>query len=440
MDLQGWVPVTEVKKLNVKPGKEVAFDTANLQVASNWTAYKRIVDGEVVLVYEYPNDQRCALTDAQLERVLQLAKSFDRKVTMELVCELGNRSDEARITPFLSDKYVFHWAESHSQKIRGEMPKTFQEYLSIVNRVDKPSVAQSIYSPGTNQQFNSAAAIVADPTPLPAPESAPSPPRAAPRKRAPKKPKIAKEEEEDEEEREEVKPPKKRKQPAPKEVEPEEEEPPKKASPKAVKNSAPKRQKVSKANSAATQVILQLRERLVNQLDKTPSDKLANLQKRWPASEIDSVVRTLQTELDVVTSLFVLVYFTSMDDKKEFDTYTLPTAVDKLTTDDLKVVSHYSKAQKVEYKTLKEFVDKGLIYLTSHNAHLINIYHSSVISLIEQLSHSEAEERKKRFDQLLKSLPDGTHVYARLVVYFNSFRQPTPSVEEDEDGLDFEQS
>jgi len=435
MDLQGWVPVTEVKKLSVKPGNEFALK--DLQAAANWTAYKRIVDGEVVLVYDYANGQQCALTDEQLEKVMLLAKFEDRKMTMELVCEMGNRKDESRITPFLSDKYVFHYAEKHSLKIRNEMPRTFEEYLAIVNRVDKPSVAQSIYSPGAAQQFSSAASIVADPTPLPAPESAPSPPRAAPRKRAPKKPKIVEEEEEQQEEQ--VKPLKKRKQPAPKELE--EEEPPKKASPKAVKNSAPKRQKVSKVKSAATQVILQLRERLVNQLEITPIDKLVKLQKRWPASEIDSVVRTLHTELDVVTSLFVLVYFASMDDKKEFETYTLPTAVDKLTTDDLKVVSHYSKTLKAEYKTLKEFVDKGLIYLAAHNAHLLSIYHSSVISLIEQLSHSEAEERKKRFDQLLKSLPDGTHVYARLVVYFNSFRQPTPSAEEeDEDGLDFEQS
>jgi len=417
-----WIPVTEVRRV-----KNIKNDSMGLelQAYTNWTAYKSATDGEVIFAVNYADNNQTVLDEAQVEKLVEVTGLKDDTFTMDLVCEMGNRKDESRITPFLPDKYVFLWAEKHSKPIRGEMPKTFQEYLSIVTRVGKPSVAQSVYSPGTNQQFTSAAAIVADPTPLPAPETAPSPPRPAARKRAPKKPVEEK-----------AKPAKKRKQPAIVEEAP---EPEKKVKKSPVKTEpAPKRQKAGKVKSPTTKVVAMIGEKIAAKLQTLGEAKLAPLRIKIDHTTITSVARKADVELNKVEVMFALAYLAHMitsgynvEIHHRFGYVNLMNELDR------KIASKFKKAiKKGEFISFGQFVIEALCFKGSSTAKTLLVYHSSVVEAIQKLLDCAESEREALITEMFKEI-SGDGIAAKLTLYYDSLLGPAREPEPDLGDLEY---
>jgi hypothetical protein len=409
-----WIPVTEVRKVKYSKTNITEF-----QSLTNWTAYKSATNGEVMFAVLYADDTTTVFTDETVEKLVELLTIREENFTMDLVCEMGNRRDEARITPFLPDKYVFLWAEKHSKPIRGEMPKTFEEYLFIVTRVDKPSVAQSVYSPGTNQQFTSAAAIMANPTPLPAPETAPSPPKPASRKRAPKKKEVT----------EEAKPVKKRKQP----VVEEPETPPKPAKAK----SAPKRQKVVKDKSVAEQVVAMIGEKIAGKLQELGEAKIANLRSKFSHVAITAAERTPQTELNKVEVMFALAYLAHLiNTGYSIDIHRKLGHVNLMDDLDFKVVTRFKEKRAEKFIVFGQFVIKGLCYTNSGSAKALLVYHSSVVEAIQKLVDCAEPERDALITEMIRNIREDGNA-TKLTLFYDSLIGPVAEPEPDLDGVEY---
>jgi len=411
MDLEHWSLRGEEKIVPVK--------LKNAQVSS-WTdlvqqysIYVSKVNGEIVFVLNYSNGETVIMTEEQITQLAAVRAAADDDFDLEEICRKGNRRGPGRLEPYLPDAYVYNYALANSLEVRGEAaPETFEEFLRVVTRVNKPAESQSVHSPGLNQQFTSAAAIMAEPAKLTAdPEDAPSPPKRAPRKR-----------------------------PGPKAKQPSGDETPaapkqkKRAAPAEKKEAEPKRRKAAAA--AATKdpvdlVISKIGERIKKVLDGLSPESLHRFKTQFNYEDVAVAKFTLRpaSELDLVTILFGLTYLWSTQVNSDFTFKLAKQDSDERFIDlwsDLvcAVAGHCANAAKKTFDNIGLFTLQGLCWRTGSKSKTFYIYHNSLVRFLEKLIQLDEEALEQELTTHLKSLNESGNS-KRLLLYCDSLLNPT---------------
>jgi hypothetical protein len=404
-NLSTWTAITAIKIVEKKENKS---GTDNGR-AVDYTPYLNASTGEVAFALVYPGKKIEALTEAESEF---LAFDYGRRdgTTMETICQAGNRRDSMRTKAYLPDSYVFNYACKHSLEIRGLSPKTFEEYLRIVNSLEVPATRMSVHSPGVNQQFSTTAAIMAEPTKMAPPPTEEEQEEQAPKIRKKRKPaaKKAVPKPEKEEAKKSPSPPKR--------IEPEE---PTKAEP------APKRKK-KKAKSEASEVSLVLQaiySKVESVVDNFSASAIANLKKSHEFESVTGQAYGISTGLSRVAAIFAMITYAHIEKQgtctftQIFETPTTP--IQSWNDETFEMAVYIRRQLSASYQDFQDFVTKGLCHRKG-NSTSRTIYDHTIVALIKELQ--SAEDMGTKISEILKSLNGPENHSKKLMLYFISLR------------------
>lgn len=411
MDKEHWALIGKENKIAIS--SKIGIES-QLKAVQLYTIYRSVSNGEMVFVLHFNDGVSPVMQEDQIQHLIATKADAGEPYEMDEICAVGNRIGPARATPFLPDRFVYNYAVENSKKVRGESPVTFEEFLRVVNRQSKPSEPQSVHSPGVNQQFTSAAAIMAEPTKVSAnPEDAPSPPRRAPRKRP--GPKV-------------------------KEEEPSEEPSTPKRKVRAAPTSEPKRRKTVVAAPVVAEdpinrVIAKIGERVKSHLDKLSPKGLQKFKSDYNYKDVTNAQFTLHppSELDTTTLLFAIVYLWST--RLNFKLLKLGSEecyIDQWPEIVFKTAAHYTAVTKKPFEDLSAFAMKGICYRYPANKMAAFVYHSSMVKLLEHLSTLEDDAFEEELTAMLKSLNESNNS-KRLILYCDALLNPEAAPEPDQE-------
>lgn len=402
-NLSTWTTNTAIKIVEEKkPGSTV--DAARVL---DYTPYLNASTGEIALALVYPGKKIEALTDEECN-ILMFDYNRRDGTTMEKICQAGNRRDSMRTKAYLSDSYVFNYACKHSLKIRDLSPKTFEEYLKIVNSLEVPATRMSVHSPGVNQQFSTTAAIMAEPTKMAPPPTEEEQEEEAPKIRKKRKPAAKKAVPKPEEAKKSPSPPKR--------VEPEE---PTKAEP------APKRKK-KKTKSEASEVSLVLQaiySKVESVVDNFSASAIANLKKSYEFESVTGQAYGISTGLSRVAAIFAMITYAHIEKQgtctftQIFETPTTP--IQSWNDETFEMAVYIRRQLSASYQDFQDFVTKGLCHRKG-NSTSRTIYDHTIVALIKELQ--SAEDMGTKIAEILKSLNGPEHHSKKLMLYFISLR------------------
>jgi flagellar motor protein MotB len=445
--LKGWNPKTPIKVVPNKKGT-----VADIALVADHTPFVNAMSGEVAFALCYRDKSVVPLNREECEYWYDRLHDVDNTITLEYICEQGNRSDSMRSNAFLPDQYVFDEACKKGISVRGANPKTFDEYLNLVTKLEPPTTSMSVYSPGVNQQFNTAASIMAEPTKMPEPpmEEEQEKPKRTKRKYERKAPRQAPAEKEEipaevpaskKKKPEEPKPqsmpaeepPAKKSKSKPQSM-PAEEPPAKKSSSKA--KSAPaeeppsKKQKVTERTDVA-HVFLAFYERILSTLSSASPAAIATVEKGEYTS-ITTKEYQMNSKLPLEAALFAIARLGFLEKENKFISIQeliepMPKYLWQFSEKQLKITKHYFHGlSSAHYKNFDEFVVKSLCHRKGNTKKLI-VIDGTVCEIVREVL--KAQDRAAKITEILKRLNGPENYNKKLLLYVHRFATQESSVE-----------
>lgn len=432
-DLTGWKPLTAIK---VVEKRNTVEECGNYR---KYTPFVNTATGEIVFALCYMDKSTTPLDEEGCRVVLFEHHSKDSSISMESICAAGNRTNAMRTEAYLPDQYVFDYTLKHGTQFRGFNPRTFEEYLSIATRLEPPSTPMSVHSPGVNQQFNTAASIMAEPTKLPPPPEEEEPAKT---KRKARKPAATKRKGRAtspvESPKSESPSPKRKSSPPPEET----EQAPKrtKVSQKKVKaivptplpvvEIVPKKKKKDKNKSEISCIIQAIYDYVKGVVDKFSETSKEWLRKNMDYSSVTGSAYSITQDLDDTVALFAIITYAHLEQGNTCsfaEIFEAPTGpLEKWTEEQFAVVQYFQRQLSSTYKDFEEFITKGLCY-RKNNSKSRTIYNSKISSIIKEIQ--QAENSKTKIEEILKRLNNSEKSGKKLLLYFLDLNGAEPTAE-----------